>query len=91
MSDQESEFEAVYSSTLLAGECTNCGRRIMAFDAALYSQDGLVFCSAACEGMYPKPIGRREFRPVLMVAAVIVLALTAFMLISIIYRFKYSH
>lgn len=89
MSDMvREERAATYSSTVLAGECTNCGREIMSFDDVWNSPDGLSFCSAACERMYPKPIGGREFRLALIAAAFTVLALTAVMLICIIYRFK---
>jgi hypothetical protein len=62
----------------------------MTLEPVVYSQDSLVFCSVACEQKYPKPIGGRQFRPVLTVAAIAVLALTAFLLMCIIYRFKYS-
>jgi hypothetical protein len=72
-------------------DCTNCGREMTPLDVVLYSQDGLPFCSRVCERKYPKPIGARELRPVLAGAALAVLALTASLLLCIVYWFKHPH
>jgi hypothetical protein len=74
-----------------ADSCANCGKHLAAAitpDAAVYSQDGLVFCSDACEQSYPQPIGDRKFRSVLAVAAIAVVTITAFLLVCVVYRFR---
>jgi hypothetical protein len=74
-----------------ADSCANCAKPLVAaitLDAVVYSQDGLVFCSDACEQSYPKPIGDRRFRPVLAAAAIAVLTITSFLLMCVVYRFR---
>jgi hypothetical protein len=77
-----------------ADSCANCGKPLVAAikaDAVLGSEDGLMFCSDLCEQSYPKPIGDRRFRPVLVAAAIAFLAATAFLLVCVVYRFRYLH
>jgi ribosomal protein L32 len=90
ISDEELERSIMSLAAPQTVECTNCGRQLMTLDGVFYSQDGLAFCSQLCEQKYPKPIGARELRPVLAGAALAVLALTAFLLVRIVYWFKYS-
>jgi hypothetical protein len=74
--------------------CANCRKPLAAAmmpEAVVYSQDGLAFCSGVCEHSYPKPIGGREFRAVLAAAAIAVVALTTFLLVCVVYRFRYLH
>ena len=50
-------------------DCSNCGDQCGSLGFPVYSQDGLPFCSPACESFYPKPGLSEGVRRILWAAA----------------------
>jgi len=65
--------------------CANCGGELPVSRPAVYSPDGLAFCTSQCERDYPKPLQSPEFRNRLRGTAVCVMTSVALVLLGIIH------